>query len=64
MLKNGTPASPAMARASSVFPVPGGPINKTPLGIRPPSFWNFPGSRRKSTISCSSNCACSTPATS
>ena len=38
MLKNGTPASPAMARASKVFPVPGGPISSTPLGIRPPSF--------------------------
>ena len=25
MLKNGTPASPATARASSVLPVPGGP---------------------------------------
>ena len=25
--KNGTPASPAIARANSVFPVPGGPIN-------------------------------------
>src|SRR4051812_1878467 len=34
--KNGTPASPAMARASSVLPVPGGPIIRTPFGIRPP----------------------------
>ena len=37
MVKKGTLASPAMARASSVLPVPGGPTNKTPLGILPPS---------------------------
>ena len=36
--KNGTFASPAMARASKVLPVPGGPTNNTPRGIRPPSF--------------------------
>jgi hypothetical protein len=53
MLKNGTPASPAMARASSVLPVPGGPISSTPLGMRPPSFWNFLGSFRNSMISSS-----------
>ena len=35
--KNGTPASPATARASSVLPVPGGPIRSTPLGMRAPS---------------------------
>ena len=29
--KNGTLASPAIALASKVFPVPGGPINKAPL---------------------------------
>ena len=62
--KNGTFASPAMARASSVLPVPGGPISSTPLGMRPPSFWNFCGSRRNSIISCSSSLASSTPATS
>ena len=62
--KNGTLASPATARASSVLPVPGGPISSTPLGMRPPSFWNFCGSRRKSMISCSSSLASSTPATS
>ena len=28
----------AMARASKVLPVPGGPTRSTPLGIRPPSF--------------------------
>ena len=37
--KNGAPASPATARASSVLPVPGRPESSTPLGIRPPSFW-------------------------
>ena len=36
MEKNGTFASPATARASSVLPVPGGPTNSTPLGMRPP----------------------------
>ena len=35
--KNGTPASPATERASSVFPVPGGPYRRTPLGMRAPS---------------------------
>src|SRR5436189_159317 len=34
--KNGTSASPATARASSVLPVPGGPPSRTPRGIRPP----------------------------
>ncbi len=42
-LKNGTSASPATARASSVFPVPGGPTSSTPLGMRPPSAWYFSG---------------------
>jgi hypothetical protein len=32
MVKNGTPASPAMARASSVLPVPGGPDQQRALG--------------------------------
>ncbi|CNH32698.1 Uncharacterised protein [Mycobacterium tuberculosis] len=39
MVKNGTPASPATARASSVLPVPGGPYSSTPLGILAPSAW-------------------------
>ena len=34
---------PAMARASSVLPVPGEPTISTPRGMRPPSFWNFDG---------------------
>ena len=33
---NGTPASPAIERASSVLPVPGGPTSRMPRGIRPP----------------------------
>ena len=64
MVKKGTPASPAMARASRVLPVPGGPISRAPLGILPPRRWNLPGSLRKSTISLSSSLASSTPATS
>ena len=62
--KKGTPASPAMARASSVLPVPGGPTSSTPFGILPPRRWNFCGSLRKSTTSCSSCLASSMPATS
>ena len=38
IVKNGTPASPAIALASKVLPVPGGPINNAPFGILPPSF--------------------------
>ena len=64
MLKNGTPASPATARASSVLPVPGGPYSSTPLGMRAPSCWNFLGFSRNSLISCSSSTASSQPATS
>lgn len=37
----GTPASPAQALASIVFPVPGGPESRTPLGILAPSFLYF-----------------------
>ena len=64
MVKNGTFASPATARAISVLPVPGGPTSRQPRGMRPPSRWNFCGSRRNSTISCRSSLASSTPATS
>ncbi|MNH39611.1 hypothetical protein D3C79_1008080 [compost metagenome] len=46
MVKKGTLASPAMALASRVLPVPGGPTSSTPVGILPPSFWNLVGSRR------------------
>src|SRR5258705_2020626 len=34
--KNGTPVSPATARARSVLPVPGGPTSKIPFGMRGP----------------------------
>ena len=64
MKKNGTLASPATARASSVLPHPGGPSSSTPFGIRPPRRWYFFGFRRNSTISFSSSFASSTPATS
>ena len=37
-VKNLTPASPAMALAISVLPVPGGPTIKIPRGICPPNF--------------------------
>ena len=37
-LKNGTLASPATAFASKVFPVPGGPTSKHPVGNRPRTF--------------------------
>src|SRR5215207_4247235 len=64
IVKNGTFASPATARAISVLPVPGGPTRRQPRGMRPPRRWNFCGSRRNSTISCRSSFASSTPATS
>jgi hypothetical protein len=38
MAKNGTPASPATAFARSVFPVPGGPLKRTPFGTLAPSL--------------------------
>ena len=41
IVKKGTPASPAIALAKSVFPVPGGPTNKAPFGILPPGLPNF-----------------------
>ncbi len=64
MVKNGTLASPAMARASKVLPVPGGPTSSTPFGILPPKRWKRCGSFRYSTISSSSCLASSMPATS
>src|SRR5680860_1031388 len=42
----GTPASPAVARASSVLPVPGGPTSSMPLGTSAPALRNLSGSRR------------------
>ena len=64
MVKKGTFASPAMARASRVLPVPGEPTSSAPLGILPPRRANLVGSFRNSTISCSSSRASSMPATS
>ena len=64
MDRNFTPASPATALASRVLPVPGGPTNSTPLGMRAPRSVNFWGLRRKSTSSCSSAFSSSAPATS
>ncbi len=64
MLKKGTPASPATALANKVFPVPGGPTSKIPLGILAPRRVNLCGFFKNSTTSCSSSLASSTPATS
>ena len=62
--KKGTPDSPAVAFASKVLPVPGGPERIAPLGILAPSFWNLPGSFKKDTNSMISTFASSIPATS
>ena len=63
-LKNGTFASPAIARARSVLPAPGGPNKRAPLGILPPSLENRLGFFKKAMISSSSSLASSQPATS
>ena len=62
MEKNGTFASFATARASIVFPVPGGPTSKTPLGILAPIFQYFLGLFKKSTTSFISSFASFKPA--
>jgi len=54
----------AIAFANNVLPVPGGPINKAPFGILPPSEVYFFGFFKKSTISITSTFASSNPATS
>ena len=64
IVKKGTFASPAIALANKVLPVPGGPPNKQPLGIFPPSLLNFFGSFKNSTTSSTSSFASSMPATS
>ena len=51
MEKNGTPASPAIALAKSVLPVPGGPTKSIPFGILAPIRVYLSGSFRKSTTS-------------
>lgn len=60
-LKKGTPASPATALASRVFPVPGGPTSRQPLGILAPRAVYLSGFFKKSTTSTSSSLAPSTP---
>ncbi len=62
--KKGTPASPAVALEIYVFPVPGFPTIRTPLGILAPSLVYLAGFFRKSTISESSCFSSSSPATS
>ena len=62
--KNGTPASPATARARSVLPVPGGPTRRMPCGTLPPRRLKASGAFRKSTISPRSRLAPFRPATS
>ena len=62
--KKGTFASPATALAKSVFPVPGCPTRRAPFGIFPPRTVYFCGFFKKSTISCTSSLAPSSPATS
>ena len=64
MDRNGTPDSPAVAFASRVLPVPGGPTRSAPLGIFAPRSSYFFGRLRKSTNSMISALASSHPATS
>ena len=59
---NGTFASPAIAFAIKVLPVPGFPQSNTPLGIFAPISWNFLGFLRKSTICIISCFSSSSPA--
>ena len=61
--RKGTPDSPAMAFASSVLPVPGGPINKTPLGLLL-KIGKFLGSFRNLITSFNSSSASGIPTTS
>ena len=53
--KNGTDASPATAFASSVLPVPGGPVSSTPVGVLAPMRLNWAGSCRYFTSSWTSS---------
>mmetsp|Transcript_30997 Transcript_30997/g.100151 ORF Transcript_30997/g.100151 Transcript_30997/m.100151 type:complete len:288 (-) Transcript_30997:352-1215(-) len=62
--RKGTLASPAVALASSVLPVPGGPTSSAPFGILAPRSWYFSGRLRKSTSSITSTLASFKPATS
>mmetsp|Transcript_90898 Transcript_90898/g.164147 ORF Transcript_90898/g.164147 Transcript_90898/m.164147 type:complete len:508 (-) Transcript_90898:115-1638(-) len=62
--RKGKPTSPANARAQCVFPTPGGPSSKTPLGAVAPIFLYFSRLTRASTRSLSSDTASSWPWTS
>jgi hypothetical protein len=62
--KNGTPAYPEQAFASMVFPVPGGPERRAPLGILAPKSLYFCEFFKKSTNSIISSLASFSPATS
>ena len=53
----GFESPPAMALASMVLPVPGGPTKSTPLGSFPPRVVNLWGSLRYCTTSSSSACS-------
>ena len=59
---NGTSASPAIAFAINVFPVPGFPYNKIPFGIFAPISANLFGLFKNSTISFNSSFSSSNPA--
>ena len=48
--QKGTQAYPAHAFANKVFPVPGGPVSRTPLGMVAPRLVYFQGVFKKSTI--------------
>lgn len=61
---NGTCASPAVALASKVFPVPGGPVKMAPFGILAPKSMYCWGFFKKFTNSIISTLASSHPATS
>jgi hypothetical protein len=63
-VKKGTPLSPAHALANIVFPVPGGPVNKAPLGIFAPSLLYFSAFFKKSINSTISYLALFIPTTS
>mmetsp|Transcript_135790 Transcript_135790/g.302264 ORF Transcript_135790/g.302264 Transcript_135790/m.302264 type:complete len:200 (+) Transcript_135790:300-899(+) len=62
MLRKGTPASAAHARASTVFPPPGGPTKRTPRGTRAPSTEYRAGLFIMSTTSLTCSFAASMPA--
>jgi len=62
--KKGTLASPTIALASKVFPIPRGPISKTPLGILMPTTMNLFGLFKNSITSMNACFAWSTLATS